>query len=84
VLGPGDSGAPPASSGPALQRATLNAVARFLRAWGQPLPVGAAHVGAPPETTDALAVAVLAIGAVLIAGSWVLSLRTRPPGQRVT
>jgi hypothetical protein len=80
---PGGSGVS-ASAGPGLQRVALDAVARFLRANGQPVSAGPVHVGSPPGGTDLAAIAALALGAALTASCWGLSLRARPPGSRLT
>jgi hypothetical protein len=80
--GPAGSGTS-TSAGPELQRVALGAVARFLRATGQPVTVGPVHVGSPGGGTDLAAIVALGVGAVLIACCWGLSLRVRPPGSRL-
>jgi hypothetical protein len=77
-------GAATTQARPHLQHVTLSAVTGFLQASGQGVSVGVARTGVSTGQTDVAAIAALAIGTVLIALCWGLSLRARPPGSRLT
>ena len=57
---------------------SIAAVQRLAAAAGHPLKVGVISTHAAPEQTDYIAWLALAVGALLIALAWVVSLRARP------
>jgi hypothetical protein len=77
------SAAPTTGTATDLERLTLTAIGRWLRASGQQISVGLP--GRPRSgATDILAIVALALGGALIAVCWALSLRSRPLGSGLT
>lgn len=68
------SGKPTGRLGPT----SIAAVQRLAAAAGHPVSVGPIQTRAVPSRTDYAALIALALGAVLIAGAWIASLRARP------